>query len=667
MFCDQCYILLDLDVSFPADFQVKGQGPRVAHHDSYSTLCKAAHAGCELCQLIVEQSRGGSILPSLVLSGPKWQIFVEITHDGLIINIPIPIGYDELEQEKSIEDFDIGEDNIRLYISTKYNDPLASLFSMRPLSEDSNSEGCFKIASEWLQTCLDTHDKCPKQLSPLPSRVVDVGSDSIDPFLHISQGESSPWLALSHCWGQQQTLTTTSKTLETFSQSIPMSDLPETFKDAILITRRLGYQYIWIDSLCIIQDSLQDWESESKKMAMIYQNAAATICADAADGDHQGIFKATGSTRQKFNLLALPYHSSQRGQNGHIFVSTRQGRHSLQIMPLQTRAWVLQEKALSIRSLHYQSTGLSWHCQTSSSTETRPTLLQSLTIRELHRIPHKSLPPRLDYDVGLQAEGDSATLRWWYTQVSDYVARQLTFKKDRFPAIAGLANEFAKRTGYRYMAGIWAEDFHRGLLWKGAVPEYYVGTGPSWSWIGAEYNQLSGTFCDGTNFMKHCNDFAVELIGFSEPKTTDMFLGGGAATILTLRGWCKEIQDLFPGKRFSCFSPLNVGSSLGLITVKPSPTTNSIVGGHVAIWMDKELNLANGQAILEEKKIIIIRISNFETWEAGSAHTVSIWGLLLQPIGELHNTYQRIGLVRIIKSNAATESEGFNLRTIRIA
>ena len=53
-----------------------------------------------------------------MLPESKWQVFVEVTHDGLIINIPTPIGYDELEPEKSLEDYDLGEDNIRLYVST---------------------------------------------------------------------------------------------------------------------------------------------------------------------------------------------------------------------------------------------------------------------------------------------------------------------------------------------------------------------------------------------------------------------------------------------------------------------------------------------------------------------------------------------------------------------
>lgn len=268
-----------------------------------------------------------------------------------------------------------------------------------PLSEDSSSEGCFENGSRWLRTCLETHDGCPKQVSPLLSRVVDVGSDTRDPFLYISNGEYGSWLALSHCWGPKPILRTTFDTLCPFSQRIPIKDLPQTFTDAIKITRQLGYQYIWIDSLCIIQDSREDWEAESKKMAMIYQNATASISADAAAGDHEGIFKGVKSRRHTFKLIALPCGSQKRGLSGIIFVSIPQGRHDFKLMPLQTRAWVLQEKALSVRMLHYQHTGLDWRCQTVTSTEVRPSLMQRHldTNESIHKIAQKSLLACIDF------------------------------------------------------------------------------------------------------------------------------------------------------------------------------------------------------------------------------------------------------------------------------
>lgn len=544
---------------------------------------------------------------------------------------------------------------------------------MRPLSEDSNSDGCFEIASKWLQNCLETHSECPKQLSRLPSRVIDVGSDEKDPFLYISKGERGSWLALSHCWGLGQNFITTSSTINLFSERIPLDDLPETFKDAILITRRLGYQYVWIDSLCIIQDSREDWEVESKKMASIYQNSATTISADAADGDNQGIFKGAKARRDKFKLLALPCNSSKRGLRGNIFVSTRQGRHDFKIMPLQTRGWVLQEQVLSVRNLCYQHTGLSWHCQTHSSTEIRPSLTQRhLEVREFHNIPNKSLPARMDYGINYKILGDSATLAWWYFQVSDYTMRQLTFKKDRFPAIAGLAKEFAHRTGYSYMAGIWAEDFQRGLLWRGEVAESDHSLCPSWSWAGATYNSNHGKVYDNALFMTHGKNFAAELVSFSDPRPADVFLGGGAATILNLRGWCKGIREFMAGKRFYHFSlfanPAWEPPGATILHLRSSPFSNdNREEDMVSIWPDKKYDVVDAAVTLAEKKAIVLRISDFESWDPGSPHRLSTYGLLLEPTGRSDGTYQRIGLVQIPSSNQATSIEGFNLRIISIA
>ena len=544
---------------------------------------------------------------------------------------------------------------------------------MRPLSEDSSSQGCFQTASKWLQDCLDTHHECPKQQSPLPSRVIDVGNDEKDPFLYISGGEYSPWLALSHCWGLDQNFVTTSSNLGNFSEIIPMDDLPETFKDAILITRRLGFQYVWIDSMCIIQDSQADWEAQSQKMASIYQNATATISADAADGDGQGIFRSVNTKRDKFNQLALPCHSSERSLKGEILVNTRQGRHEFKTMPLQTRAWVLQEKVLSVRNLHYQHTGLFWHCQTHTSTETRPSLRQPhLEVRDLHKIPRKHLPARLDYGIDWETFGDAASLAWWYFQVSDYTMRQLTFKKDRFPAIAGLAREFADRTGYHYMAGIWAEDFRRGLLWKGQVSEPYHDICPSWSWAGAKFNSRYGKVYYGSRFMKHGENFAAELVNFSEPKDADVFLGGGAATILTLRGWCKGIRGLIAGKQFYEFSlwqnPALEPPGPAPLHLRSNPFTNDNIEEDMAtIFPDVKYKTVDAAVILAEKETIVLRISDFETWEAGSPHHLSTYGLLLEPTGRDDETYQRIGLVHIPGTNQAASIEGFDLRTISIA
>ena len=120
MFCDKCQKVLNLDSSFFPDSEVEG-GPRVAHHDSYTALCRAAFAGCDFCQLIVEQHHIESHeIPSPILPGSKWQVTVQFSHDSIIVNIPMRIDNGGCEQDASAENCDLGEDNIKLYISTEH-------------------------------------------------------------------------------------------------------------------------------------------------------------------------------------------------------------------------------------------------------------------------------------------------------------------------------------------------------------------------------------------------------------------------------------------------------------------------------------------------------------------------------------------------------------------
>lgn len=552
---------------------------------------------------------------------------------------------------------------------------------MRPLSSDSASDGCYETASRWLQNCLETHGECPKLLSPLPSRVVDVSGAEKNPFLHISGGERKPWLALSHCWGLNQNFVTTSKNVDLYSREFPFAEMPETFKDAILITRKLGFQYIWIDSLCIVQDSKEDWEAESQQMAGIYQHATATISADAADGDYQGIFNGITTRRDKFRLLHLPCHSSKRKLRGTVIISLPLGKHGYQIIPLQTRAWVLQEKVLSVRNLRYQHSGLLWYCQTHTSTEIRPTLTQRhLDIKELHKIPVKHLPPRIDCGDGIKykIEGDASTIAWWYYQLSDYTTRQITFTKDRFPAIAGLAREFAARTGYTYTGGLWAEDLHRGLLWKGDVPETYRGIGPSWSWAGAVYHNTNGKLYDDTRFAKHTRpESAVELVDVSgsHPPGVDVFLDGGAATILTLKGWCKDIQSFMGTKQFYHLSyfPYPTSGPVKLLLRSEPVSYNDFnkVDDTIMFWPDTRYEMADAAAIFIQKKMVVLVISAFEVEEPPTFRpAVTVYALLVEPVDGSEGTYRRVGLVGIpvviLDWKDDSWVEGFEMRTLRL-
>ncbi|PMD42303.1 HET-domain-containing protein, partial [Hyaloscypha variabilis F] len=123
----------------------------------------------------------------------------------------------------------------------------------------------FRRVHGWLKVCTENHQAYSTStdgLQPrLPSRLIDFGSKDSDPFLFESEGsrvKHGTWVALSHCWGGKQPLMTEIRTLKDRRAYIPLNTMPPLFKDTVVITRNLGYCYLWIDCLCIIQDSPED-------------------------------------------------------------------------------------------------------------------------------------------------------------------------------------------------------------------------------------------------------------------------------------------------------------------------------------------------------------------------------------------------------------------------
>jgi hypothetical protein len=153
----------------------------------------------------------------------------------------------------------------------------------------------------------------------MPTRVIDVGDASHSPHLYQTRGARAAFVALSHCWGTKQvgykSLATTSVNLHAHCHEIPLESLPKTFRDAFLVTRELGLRFLWIDSLCIIQDSNEDWDLEASRMAHVYNNAYLTLAADLAPHSNVGLFVGTsdgqvqGPPVRRFSLVDKTGHS----------------------------------------------------------------------------------------------------------------------------------------------------------------------------------------------------------------------------------------------------------------------------------------------------------------------------------------------------------------------
>jgi hypothetical protein len=171
---------------------------------------------------------------------------------------------------------------------------------------------------------------------------------------------------LSHCWGQGTSFTTTTTNILDREKGIPFADFPATFRDAITISRRLGIEHLWIDSLCIIQDSASDWLEQSGQMKQVYSNATVTLVAEASEDSHSGIFTSANAGRAK--TIHIPFHDGTGNYRGSLYSQKyAESVHPIYCYapgPLNSRAWALQEDVLSQRILRYASDQLFWSCHT---------------------------------------------------------------------------------------------------------------------------------------------------------------------------------------------------------------------------------------------------------------------------------------------------------------
>jgi hypothetical protein len=239
--------------------------------------------------------------------------------------------------------------------------------TQRPIETNLGEDTTIEQVRKWLNECLTTHSESQphgeaQSTLPrftLPTRVIDVGTES-DPVARLSQ-PSSPrhedYIALSYCWGSQPFLTTISSNVKTHFEGFKESKLPQTFIDAIKVARKLHFRYLWIDALCIIQDSIEDKAIEIGAMESIYSNSTLTMAIVNTTQVTDGFLK----TKSRRMRVEIPYCCPD-GTVGSIQISP-QDTIDLWQEPLYSRAWCLQENLLSPRLLLFTDTEVVWQCQ----------------------------------------------------------------------------------------------------------------------------------------------------------------------------------------------------------------------------------------------------------------------------------------------------------------
>jgi hypothetical protein len=354
------------------------------------------------------------------------------------------------------------------------NLPVLGEISPNPASEES-----FAFVENLLSGCSGQHKICRAITSFLPKRILDVERfpETIR-LVETRSNSTGKYVALSYCWGTPGPPTTKISSLKERLLAIQVSSLPMVFTDAISLTRKLGLRYIWIDSLCIIQDSIADWDIESAKMASIYEQAYLTIAASSSPScDKAFLLERNGSLAiDCLDDIAQP-----------SIVKARQipevGIHDRSLVPRDPwdqRAWTLQEKLLSARLVSFYSDEIQWRCKTQSVCE--------CAVRPL--LDWRECPGSI-----FRLHNDRHAYMFWHVQVMEYTNRQSTFPEDKLPALSGVARSIYNITNSEYFAGLWMDNFLMDLCWKRILhpeeweppwvlpPSYRA---PSFSWASVE-------------------------------------------------------------------------------------------------------------------------------------------------------------------------------------
>ncbi|EXJ86538.1 hypothetical protein A1O3_03490 [Capronia epimyces CBS 606.96] len=364
------------------------------------------------------------------------------------------------------------------------------------LPEDSFSDACFNTINAWIKECSLGHRLCTIDKRPpfLPTRLVDVSPESCPSGMRLVHtvdflDRAAKYAALSHAWGlKEQRIKPIPKTradslLDRLDQ-IPWEELTKTFQDAIVVARRLGLRYIWIDALCIIQDDAADFATQASQMAQIYGRAHVVISATRAATGDVGIFHRrpgaqTVSCTDKEDKRLTAFVKQRLVHDDFITGEPRDFGTS----PLFARAWCFQERLLATRVVHFSQHEIVWECNQELWCECGGIRPDSTTETGSNFKGRQAL--------AMRKSSLSVRHRTWYDILRVYTARSLTVESDRLPALSGFAHQIATPAMGRYCAGVWEEDLPASLLWRplralpekqGRVERPDTCSAPTWAW-----------------------------------------------------------------------------------------------------------------------------------------------------------------------------------------
>ena len=507
----------------------------------------------------------------------------------------------------------------------------------------------------WIENCQDSHQLCemPQQVGG-PKRLLQCLSDGS---VRLVETQSRPqrcgYIALSYCWGDGKAVPKTTekgpnKTLNLHQRGIPGESLPRLFQEAVALARGLNIPYIWIDSLCIIQDSDKEKEEELMKMSDIFCDALVVVVAASAQSPLSSLLRDKpqsdqGHTWRTASLIGyqgmdLDVKFRKRAWRAHFSPEITDRT------PIGKRAWCFQEKLLASRCLVFGDDEVVWECRSCCLCECAGEQEHFSVGKEFTSGSAPTMRPYIQWKPPSTEHGPfqidgmdtHSVYAFWESAVYHYSARALSFKTDRLPAISAVASIFAKVTRDCYLAGLWRNELLVGLSWHAS---WFTNVGlkddrrphqeyiaPTWSWAslprGVSYSHFlrwhrtqdsrdadldaavldAWTTLEGQNPYGRVSDGAIVLSGLHcdaeltipERESDDAQLDFGDDDVQTLRLGVRPFLalDLMPVEPDPNVDRLGGNSRhLRRITDRETDGQPACSGTVRLLWLEKDISL----------------------------------------------------------------------------
>ncbi|KAI1132420.1 heterokaryon incompatibility protein-domain-containing protein [Nemania abortiva] len=596
---------------------------------------KSSERGCPTCAIITSALSIPDIREiwrksiGIALRGRRYGLITSLLHDEEDIRIEFDITNHDTERvvlrtrASDVSDdwrhFNMWRDGV----SDEQSERCRAFHALKfhPV-ENTDSASSFEHLEGWMKDCSENHTCCSGDDTVLPTRLLRVTGDQIR--VVNTEGKRGRYITLSHKWGLNEEFRLTQFNTDFMTDCIPWDVIPKTYQESIEVTRRLGIEYIWIDSLCIVQDDTEDWRKEAGRMKSVYGNSYLNIAAVQAVDSYGSLF-ASSNLGVEYPAQTVPQdHAIQiRPQPNQTHRHFGSNYYDVGEALLLQRGWVLQERILSPRVVYYDTNELKWECQAATDCQCGGMTVISNFKLDYHRSVERNQTP-LPYQ--------------WMRISERYSALKFTYNSDRLVALAGIAEQGVQSgRGGRYLAGLWERSLAHQLCWSlmngHKRPDTYHA--PSWSWLSV---------------------FGLVL----NPNRMDFASTGSRIDVEILEATCKTADGSVPTTSSSpVWGFLRVkGRGLRMQAELADPGTDSRPpvyrvhtegsgAGEVSTWAQADYIMAQDEARAITKAFLLFW---GDIWDQPTF-------LVLRPALTDSQKFERLGIIRFSKGDRAKDWE----------